>query len=307
MNAKILVSPLVILFLLSGGMAWAEAEEDHPKRVTRTVKKQGDQESKVREVSRRVTRVQENRREDHGPRGERDQMRGPRGRDPRGPMRPMAGRVQSARQHRGIPGREQGAWGRAMQGARWQGRGMPSHVSGRRSGTHPWAQQMRMRTVMQQRGARGASASRPAWQIIAYRNGWRPNPTASQGRPSVRGPQRATRGPRRPGPSNSQADRTPPNRDRDQDMRGAPRRGGGPRRPGPSNSQADRSPPNRDRDQDMRGAPRRGGGPRRPGPSNPRADRTPPRRDSDMREESRRGGGPRGRGGRSAPPEKPEN
>ena len=209
MNAKILVSPLVILFLLSGGMAWAEAEEDHPKRVSRTVERQGDQESKVREVSRRVTRVQENRREDHGPRGERDQMRGPRGQDPRGPMRPMAGRAQSARQHRGIPGREQGAWGRGMQGARGPGRGMWSHVSGRRSGTHPWAQQMRMRTVMQQRGARGASASRPAWQIIAYRNGWRPSPTASQGRPSARGPQRATRGPRRPGPD-SRADRTPP-------------------------------------------------------------------------------------------------
>ena len=255
MSAKILVSLVAVLFLVSCGTAWAEAEEDHPKRVTRGVfNKQGDLESKGREITRSVSRVQEERREDHGPRGDRGQMRGPRGQDPRGPMRPMAGRVQSARQHRGIPGRDQGAWARGMQGARGPGRGMRSHVSGRRSGGHPWAQQMRMRTVMQQRGARGASASRPAWQIIAYRNGWRPSPTASQGRPSARGP-------RRPG-SDFWADRTPLRRDRDPDMRREPRRGDGLRRPGPSNSRADRTPPNHDRDPDMPNEPRRGDGPR---------------------------------------------
>ncbi len=200
MSARILVNLTAALFLLSGGTAWAEAEEDHGERVRRAVKRQGDSDSSPREITRRVSRVQEERREDHGPRGERGQMRGPRGQNPRGPMRPMAGRAQSTREHRGFADRGQGTRGRAMQGPRWQGRGMPSHVSGRRSGVPPWAQQARMRTAMQRRGGRSMSGSRPEWQVIAYRNGWRPGPTASQGRPSTRGPQRATRGPRRQGP-----------------------------------------------------------------------------------------------------------
>lgn len=305
MSAKILVSLTAALFLLSGGTAWAEAEEDHGERVRRAVKRQGDSDPSPREITRRVSRVQEERREDHGPRGERGQMRGPRGQNLRGPMRPMAGRAQSTREHRGFADRGQGTRGRAMQGPRWQGRGMPSHVSGRCSGAHPWAQQMRMRTAMQQRGGRSMNGSRPGWQVIAYRNGWRPGPTASQGRPSTRGPQRATRGPRRQGPQNPRADRTPPHHG--PDMRDESRRGGGPQRPGSSNPRADRRPSRRDGDPAMRGEPRRGGGPGRPGPANPRAERTPPRRDSDMRQESRRGDGPRGRGGRSAPPENPEN